>query len=74
LVGCCFVVLIWGFSCVGVFCFWFALLESSVEGGWMMLFLLLPAFFTWLGPMDAGGWLLMLLLQLLMVDVGGRRF
>jgi hypothetical protein len=29
----------------------------SVEGGWVMLFLLLPAFFTWLGPMDAGGWL-----------------
>jgi hypothetical protein len=42
-----------------------------VEGGWVMLFLLfllLPAFFTWLGPMDAGGWLLMLLLQLLMAD------
>ena len=37
-------------GCVGVGAF-------SVEGGWVMLFLLLPAFFTWLGPMDAGGWL-----------------
>ena len=42
----------------------------SVEGGWVMLFLLLPVFFTWACWMLGFGWLL-LQLQLLVVDVVG---
>jgi hypothetical protein len=38
LVGCCFVVLIWGFSCVDVSCFWLAVLELVLSpwrlAGW----------------------------------------
>jgi hypothetical protein len=52
------------FSCVGVSCFWLALLElvlSPVEVCWVMLFLLFPAFFHGL----------LLLLQCLVVDVVG---